>query len=197
MYAAHKLLTTASALAIASLISLGSVNAAEKMKPGMQDQPSANQEDCVTEGTCAPDAQGQRPSRVDEDNQDQNANSNPKKRRASQNQDNDQDMKSSHRASNDWKYDPDKHQRRRHKDARYKYFYGGYWYLEPYWTVGVYGPRISCGEGRAIVDDSGFYRVRVIECSGRNFTYAASRHGNPYRVVLNSRTGDIVSVRPL
>jgi len=195
MYVSNKVLTTASALAIASLLSVASADAAQKMKPGME-QPSANQEDCVTEGTCAPDAQTQQPSRVDEDNQGQNTKS--KKRRASQNQDNDQDMKSSRRASNDWKYDPNKHQRHRHKDARYKYFYGGYWYLEPYWTVGIYGnPRISCGEGRSIVDDSGFYRVRVIECSGRNFTYAASRHGNPYRVVLNSRTGDIVSVRPL
>ena len=99
-------------------------------------------------------------------------------------------------ARKDWKYDSNRHKRSRNKDSRYRYYYGGYWYLEPYWMGPVFS-RVSCGEGRAIVNDSGFNRVRTIECSGRNYTYAARRHGDTFRVALNSRTGEIVSVRPM
>src|SRR5262245_45083188 len=53
-------------------------------------------------------------------------------------------------AQRDWKYDPNRHERRRHKDNRYRYYYGGYWYLEPYWDGPVYfSNRVSCGDGRA------------------------------------------------
>ena len=110
----------------------------------------------------------------------------------------DMDQRREEQAQRDWNYDPNRHKRSRHKDNRYRYYYGGYWYLEPYWTVPIYGlNRVSCGEGREIVDDSGFSRVRTIECSGRNFTYAARRYGDTFRVSLNSRTGEIVSVRPM
>jgi hypothetical protein len=99
-------------------------------------------------------------------------------------------------ARKDWKYDSNRHKRNRNKDARYRYYYGGYWYLEPYWTGPVFS-RMSCGEGRAIINDSGFNRVRTIECEGRNYTYAARRKGDNFRVSVNSRTGQIVSVRPM
>jgi hypothetical protein len=103
-------------------------------------------------------------------------------------------------ARRDWKYDANRHHRNRYKDSRFRYYYGGYWYAEPYWTLPIYGVgvgRISCGEGREIVDDNGFNRVRTIECSGGTYTYAARRHGDAYRVSLNSRTGEIVRVRPM
>ncbi|MBL8905435.1 MAG: hypothetical protein JNM20_02045, partial [Rhizobiales bacterium] len=69
----------------------------------------------------------------------------------------------------------------------------------PYWMFPIYGypGRLSCGEGREIVFDSGFYRVRTIDCSGKYYSYAARRHGKSYRVVVNARNGNIVSVRPL
>ena len=101
-------------------------------------------------------------------------------------------------ANSNWHYDSHKHHRSSHRDSRYKYYYGGFWYLEPYWTLPVYGnDRVSCGEGRGIVRESGFNRVQTMECSGRNYTYMGKRRGVPFRVVLNSWTGNIVSARPM
>jgi hypothetical protein len=53
---------------------------------------------------------------------------------------------------------------------------------------------VSCGEGRAIVRDRGFNRVRTIECRGATFTYLGRRHGNDYKVMVNARTGRIADV---
>ncbi len=53
--------------------------------------------------------------------------------------------------------------------------------------------RITCGQGRSIVRHSGYRRVRPIDCSGRQFTYMATRHGEVYGVVVNMR-GRIVDV---
>ena len=101
-------------------------------------------------------------------------------------------------AQGDWKFDSNRHQRRRHKDDTFRFYFGGFWYPQPYWQgYGLaIGPRISCGEGRAILRDRGFYRVRVIECSGRTYTYLGRRHGDSFRVLLNSRNGRIVGVNP-
>ena len=52
---------------------------------------------------------------------------------------------------------------------------------------------ITCGQGRNIVRHSGYRRVRVIDCSGRRFTYSGTRHGEEFGVVLNRR-GRIVDV---
>ena len=72
----------------------------------------------------------------------------------------------------------------------------------PHYGYGVYPDvyhrrKLSCWQARELVRDRGFRRVRTIECSGRNFTYAARRAGDVFRVSLNSRTGEIVSVRPM
>jgi len=102
-------------------------------------------------------------------------------------------------ANKNWQYDPGKHHRRKYKDDRYRYNYGGYWYLEPYWTFPIYGypGRMSCGEGRDIVYDRGFHRVRIINCSGKYYSYAGRRYGDSFKIVVNARNGKIVSVRPL
>src|SRR5688572_25801484 len=95
-----------------------------------------------------------------------------------------------------WKFDSNRHERRRHKDDRFRFHFGGFWYPQPYWLG--YGlavnPRISCRDGRAIVDARGFNRVRTIECRGRIYTYLGRRHGDSFKVELNSRTGRIVDV---
>jgi hypothetical protein len=99
----------------------------------------------------------------------------------------------------DWKFDPNRHERRRHKDDRFRFYFSGFWYPEPYWMG--YGlainPRVSCGEGRAIVRDRGFYRVRTVECRGRTYTYLGRRHGDAFRVLVSSRSGRIVDVDPI
>lgn len=91
----------------------------------------------------------------------------------------------------DWKFDSSRHQRRRSKDATFRFYFGGYWYPQPYWEVYSIGGRVSCGEGRAIVA-ARFNRVRVVECRGGTYTYLGRRQGDTYRILLNARTGRIV-----
>lgn len=92
-----------------------------------------------------------------------------------------------------WRFDQNRHQRRRSKDTTFRFYFGGYWYPEPYWEVYGVGARyrISCGEGRGIVAER-FNRVRVVECNGGTYTYLGRRSGDTYRILLNSRTGRIV-----
>lgn len=98
----------------------------------------------------------------------------------------------------DWRFDANRHERRRNKDDRFRFFFGGFWYPEPYWRYGlVINPRVSCGEGRLIVRDRGFRRVRTVECRGRTYTYLGRRHGDTFRVILSSRTGRIIDVDPI
>jgi hypothetical protein len=95
-----------------------------------------------------------------------------------------------------WKFDPNRHERRRDKDNEFRFYFGGFWYPQPYWLgYGLGVPyRISCGEGRAIVRDRGFHRVRTIECRGPTYTYLGRRHGDTFRVLVNSRRGRIIDV---
>ena len=108
------------------------------------------------------------------------------------------------RAQSDWKFDSSKHRRHRHRDNEYRYEFGGFWYPEPYWESGGYGlnggystDRLSCRSGRDMVSDRGFYRIRTVECEGRTYTYLGKRHGDTFRILVSSRSGRIVSVRPL
>jgi hypothetical protein len=102
-------------------------------------------------------------------------------------------------SKNDWKYDAGKHKRRHHKDDEYRFYNAGYWYPEAYWQG--YGlvseDRLSCREGRSVVRNRGFRRVQPLDCHGRTFTYVAHRHGDVFKVLVNSRTGRIVDVDPI
>jgi hypothetical protein len=101
-------------------------------------------------------------------------------------------------AQSDWRFDSNRHERRRKKDDRFRFFFGGFWYPEPYWSYGlVVRPRIGCREGREILFDRGFRRVRVVECAGRTYTYIGRRHGDPFRILLSARSGRIVDVDPI
>ena len=96
-----------------------------------------------------------------------------------------------------WRFDSNRHERRRHRDHRFRFHFGGFWYPQPYWLrYGLVSPRLSCGEGRAIVRDRGFNRVRILECQGRTFTYLGHRRGDTYRILVNSRTGRIADIDP-
>ncbi len=100
-------------------------------------------------------------------------------------------------ASN-FQFDPDRHNRRRARDDLFRFFFNGYYYDRPYWQDGYYEPRssrISCAEGRRIVADEDFFRVRTIECNGTSYTYQARRGSNTYRVLVSSRRGTIISTR--
>ena len=123
----------------------------------------------------------------------------PRKKRAQGTQNNDVDVDvdvqvgSQKRVRHaDWRFDSSRHQRRRSKDATFRFYLDGYWYPQPYWEVySVRSGRVSCGEGREIVSER-FNRVRVIECQGGTYTYLGRRQGDTYRILLNARTGRIV-----
>lgn len=54
--------------------------------------------------------------------------------------------------------------------------------------------RISCGEGRRIVDRSGFNRVRPVDCDLPGYRYSAWKHGKRFMVRVNGR-GNITDIR--
>ncbi len=97
----------------------------------------------------------------------------------------------------DWRYDPRRHHRHDHGDAIFRFSFGGFFYDQPYWQQHQYyqqSNRISCGEGRSIVADNGYNRVRTIECNGTTFTCQARRGYRTYRIFVNSRRGTISGV---
>jgi hypothetical protein len=118
------------------------------------------------------------------------------------NNDNDQMLPGKKKMSqSNWHFDSGKHHRRRSKDAIFRFYFGGYWYDQPYWQEDYYvdsgyGYGISCRQGRNIVA-ARFNRVRVVECRGRAYTYIGRRHGDDYQVVLSSRSGRILNVDEL
>jgi hypothetical protein len=52
--------------------------------------------------------------------------------------------------------------------------------------------RISCRTGKRIVRNSGYRRVRVIECRGNTYTYKGKRGSRVYRLSVDSLDGIIV-----
>ena len=69
----------------------------------------------------------------------------------------------------------------------------------PYWDgPGYYGDvyrdRVSCSQGRWIIDHRGYNLVRAIDCSPRYYHYRARKNGKWYSVRLDSRTGRITKV---
>ena len=170
---------------------------------------------CVGENCPAPDMQGtqggnkKRLKGIDKNNQvDQNNQGGdestdqvlPRKKRAQGTQNNnDVDVDVNVQSGSqkrvrhaDWRFDSNRHQRRRSKNSTFRFYFGGYWYPQPYWEVySVRSGRVSCREGRAIVSER-FNRVRVIECNGGTYTYLGRRQGDTYRILLNARSGRIV-----
>jgi hypothetical protein len=65
-----------------------------------------------------------------------------------------------------------------------------YGYDDPADYYDNYG--VSCGEGRQIVRQNGFYHVGTVECDGQNFKYVGYRRGTSYLIMLDSRTGEII-----
>jgi hypothetical protein len=208
-----KALLLGSALGFATILSMGVTNAQDQPTQSQQkierggDNDCGNNEDCTqgSKNRVERKRQGGEQDQIGDNDQDQGANRKKKRLRA---ESDDMDMqgdgnRSENRreARRDWSYDSQRHKRSRNKDATFRFYFGGYYYPERYWDEPVIvlstRGRVSCREGRRIVDNSGFNRVRTVECDGRNYTYMGRRHGDDFRVVLNSRNGRIVSVREL
>jgi len=83
-------------------------------------------------------------------------------------------------------------------------YYGGGYYGGGYYGHGHgygyrphYRYRMSCGKARRKIRHHGFYRIRALDCSGSRYTFKAKRHGDWYKIRLNSRTGRIIRIRHL
>lgn len=73
-------------------------------------------------------------------------------------------------------------------DYRFRDGYG--WYQDTHYYNNNRG-RLSCGEARRAVRNSGFRNVNTIECNGRTYTFEATRRGREVTVFVNSRNGRI------
>jgi len=73
-------------------------------------------------------------------------------------------------------------------DYIYRDGYG--WYQDSRYYKNNRG-RLSCGEARRVVRNSGFRNVATIECNGRTYTFEATRRGRDVTVFVDSRTGRI------
>jgi len=63
--------------------------------------------------------------------------------------------------------------------------YGGHYQAD-------YGDdRISCGQGKRVVRDSGYRNVRTLECRGSTYTYRAKRGSRTYNVSVDAFDGFI------
>lgn len=85
-------------------------------------------------------------------------------------------------------------------DTRIGVTIGGGWapmYYEPVDPDDGYVDEdyISCGEGRRIVRDDGFRRVRPVRCGGDIYRYEAVRRDRLWSVRVSARSGRIVSAR--
>jgi hypothetical protein len=78
-------------------------------------------------------------------------------------------------------------------DYRFRQGYG--WYQDSdYYNNGRYNNRrgrLSCGEARSRVRNSGFRNVSTIECQGRTYTFEGTRRGRDATIYVNSRTGAV------
>ncbi len=188
----RKVLLVGTTLGFATILSMGISNAQDQKQihRDAQGNECTTAEDCGLRGDSNRKERRARSRDNDNDNQMDNAAQDTKRYR-----DRDNDRREARQGK--WRYDPRHHRRSRNRDATFRFYFGGYYYPERYWDapVVVIGNRVSCREGREIVDDSGFNRVRTVECRGRNYTYTGRRHGDMFRIVLNSRSGRIVSVR--
>jgi len=57
--------------------------------------------------------------------------------------------------------------------------------------------RIACADGRSIVRDHGYNRVRPLDCRGGTFAYLGHRHGSSFRVLVSARTGRILQAKTI
>jgi len=76
-------------------------------------------------------------------------------------------------------------------------YYGGGYYGHRRGYRSHRGYRMSCGQVRRKIRHRGFHRIRAIDCSGSRYSFNAKRHGQWYRIKVNSRNGRILRVRYL
>lgn len=94
-------------------------------------------------------------------------------------------------------YDPPP---RRAHGGQYNQFYGNN-YPQSYYDDGPiitlqFGSRYKCNDLANSLRQSGFRRVRPVDCAGRDFAFLAFRDGRSLKIGMSSRTGRINSIKP-
>jgi hypothetical protein len=74
-------------------------------------------------------------------------------------------------------------------DYYYHDDYAPLYYSDRWDRPRYYAPRMSCREARSIVRSEGYRNVSARDCSGRTYSFSATRHGDRVRVYVNARTG--------
>ncbi len=72
----------------------------------------------------------------------------------------------------------------------------GYGYGDGYGYQGhkPYSRQISCNKGRRIVDNSGFNKVKAVDCSLPGYRYTGWKKGHKYMVRMNGK-GNITGIK--
>src|SRR5690242_17263564 len=133
-----KRLITASSVAV--LLVVGGIYAS-------QDARAQSNQPCVGENCPGADMQNnqgetKKPRGTNQNNQMQRSDESQlgqRKKKRVQNQQNgnvDVDVRArAYAGDGKWRFDPNRHHRRSHKSATFRFYYGGYWYPQPYWEI--------------------------------------------------------------
>ena len=77
---------------------------------------------------------------------------------------------------------------------------GGYGY---YPRPGYFVPNpyiedhVSCKEATWMLRDRGYHHIVAADCHGSSYTFFARRHGDKFKIKVNSYSGRIQSIRPI
>lgn len=66
------------------------------------------------------------------------------------------------------------------------HYYPGYGY---YNDPPHFAHRIACAEAKSMVRKRGYHKVKTQDCSGRSYSFTASKNGHRYLVKVNAYTG--------
>ncbi len=70
--------------------------------------------------------------------------------------------------------------------------YGGPgYYDEPWNDYPVISHRLTCDEARFRVRERGFKKISTKDCSGKSYSFTASKNGARYLVKVNAHTGRV------
>jgi hypothetical protein len=77
---------------------------------------------------------------------------------------------------------------------------GGYgYYPRPGYFVPhpIIRDRVSCREATWMLRDRGFHSIYATDCGGSSYSFIARKHGDKFKIKVNSYNGRILSVRPI
>lgn len=79
----------------------------------------------------------------------------------------------------------------RYHDGYGWYDYGRYGAFRPAYRDPYYARKMTCNQARRLVDRSGYNNVDARDCSGRTYSFRATRNGKRHTVYVNAYNGNI------